>query len=211
MGTNYYARIIPTEEQKNKLKKYIDENDFTNIKKYVSKLYNTTGYVCSSDDNTLGGEVHLGKRSCGWKFLWNPNWYKKYKGHTELVEKENGTESVRWVSDGYDIVKYYDLTKDSIKEFIDKENIEIYDEYDEKQDKEEFWKMAISWGYEEGNEGWDDESYEQWEIENGPNYKPYDHETEYTKFIKECGFKVSKYNSDFMSDGMRFATTTSFS
>ena len=208
MGTNYYARIIPTEEQKNNLKKLINENNFSEIRKTVSSLYSTTERYCEED--LLNGEVHLGKRSAGWKFLWNPNWYKKYKGHTELVEKEEGYERARWVSDGYDILKFYDLTKKSIKEFIDRENIEIYDEYDEKQDKEEFWKMAISWGYEEGKEGWDSESYEQWEMKNNPNYKPYDYETDYVKFIKECGFNVSKYNSDFMSDGMRFATTTDF-
>ena len=27
MGTNFYARIIPSEERKNKLKKAIDNND----------------------------------------------------------------------------------------------------------------------------------------------------------------------------------------
>ena len=34
MGTNFYARIIPSEDSKTKLKKLIDNNDFNEIEKY---------------------------------------------------------------------------------------------------------------------------------------------------------------------------------
>ena len=70
--------------------------------------------------------------------------------------------------------------------------------------------MATKWGYEKEDEGWDGESYEEWEMKQNPNYKPFNHETDYSKFLKECGFKLNKYNTDFYSDGIRFATCTEF-
>ena len=40
---------------------------------------------------------------------------------------------------------------------------------------------------------------------------PNQYQTDYTRFINECGFKLSKYHTDFYSDGLRYATTTEFS
>ena len=210
MGTNYYGRIIPTKEQKEEIKDSIDKNDFTQIRKLIAARYYGPSYDYEIGDYTAG-EIHLGKRSAGWKFLWNPNWYKKIKGHTEWIDIEGGKRG-RWVQDGFDIVKFYDLTKESIKKFIDRDNIEIYNEYDEKQDKEEFWNMALNWGYnKDEKEGWDGEAYEEWEMKQNPNYKPIRHETDYSKFLESCGFKLNKYKTDFYSDGLRFATCTDFS
>ena len=39
MGTNYYARIIPSKSRKEKLKKMIDENRFDDIKDEVADMY----------------------------------------------------------------------------------------------------------------------------------------------------------------------------
>ena len=209
MGTNYFARIIPTKERKDKIKQAIDNNDFDEIRYLVNTTYSSPEYDYNGE-GYVGGEIHLGKRSGGWKFLWNPNWYKLLKGHTEWEEFEGG-RSGHWVDDGYDVFKYYDLTKKSIKEFIDREDVEIWDEYGEKQDKEEFWQMAVDWGYDKDDEGWDGETYEEWEKEQNPNRKTYDYHTEYSKFIEECGFKLNMYGTDFYSDGLRFATCTDFS
>ena len=130
------------------------------------------------------------------------------------MEKEangNGGYRLHWIDDGYDVFKYYDLTKESIKSFIDREDVEIYNEYDEKQDKKEFYEMAMNWGYDKDDEGWDGDSYEEWEHKRSSNYTPMNYETDYTRFIKELGFKTSKYNTDFYSDGIRFSTCTEFS
>lgn len=210
MGTNYYARIIPTKKRKDEIKEAIDDNDFTKIMYLVNNTYGTTTFNFE-ENKYCGGEIHLGKRSCGWKFLWNPNWYKMYKGHTEWVDNENGGKTGHWIEDGYDIFKYYDLTKESIKNFIDREDVEIYDEYNEKQDKEEFWKMALAWGYTGNEVGWDGESYEEWEKKQNPSRRTFDYANEYSRFINDCGFKTNKYNTDFYSDGLRFATSTDFS
>lgn len=53
MGTNFYARIIPSEERKNKLKKAIDNNDVEIIKDMYNRLY---GEV-TVDDNELDVDV----------------------------------------------------------------------------------------------------------------------------------------------------------
>lgn len=211
MGTNYYARILPTRKRKEEIKKAIDDNDFNKIEHLVNKTYGKPHYDYDDEKQYAGGEIHLGKRSCGWKFLWNPNWYKVLKGHSEKTDNSDGSYSYHWVDDGYDVFKYYDLTKVSIKSFIDREDVEIYDEYNEKQDKEEFYKMAMNWGYDKDNEGFDGDSYEEFEQKQNPNYRTINYESNYSRFINELGFKTNKYNTDFYSDGIRFSTCTEFS
>lgn len=192
MGTNFYARIIPTKERKEEIKKAIDEDDFPTVKELVEKTYySPTTY------SVEGGNVHLGKRSSGWKFLWNPNWSKIHKGHSEI---DSGGK-YKWINEGYAIHKYYDLTKQSITDFVNQANVVIYDEYNEKQNKQEFLDMAFGW-----NDGWDSESYLK---EMGGNAAIYT--SEYTQFLEQEGFTLSKTKADFFSDGLRFATHTEFS
>lgn len=208
MGTNYYGRKIPTLKRREEIKNAVDNNDFDEIKNLVHDTYALSHY--SYDTNTIvGGEIHLGKRSGGWKFLWNPNWYKTIEGHTEVEKIDEHCNRYHFVvDDEFKAIKIYDLTKKSIKEFIDREDIEIYDEYGEKQDKEEFWKMAIEWCAEDG---WDGETYEEWEENRNPYRRTYNYETDYCKFLEHHGFVLNKYKTDFYSDGLRFATCTEFS
>lgn len=129
MGTNFYARIIPAIEKQEELIKAIQDNDFDKIKTLVSTMYGSID-IDYSTDKIIGGEVHLGKRSGGWKFLWNPNIYtrRKYK-----------IEEMQLIIYGYEGKYLYPLTKEGIKSFIEREDVVIYDEYGEKQDKEEFY------------------------------------------------------------------------
>ena len=66
MGTNFYARRIPTQEEVAALHKCVDEIAMG---------------ICSVADMTdkieLGDDIHLGKRSAGWQFHWqsNPEYY----------------------------------------------------------------------------------------------------------------------------------------
>ena len=71
MGTNYYARILPDKKKKKYLKKLIDENQFFKIQEVVQEMYGESG------EYIPGAVIHLGKRSSGWKFLFNPN-YERY-------------------------------------------------------------------------------------------------------------------------------------
>ena len=79
MGTNYYARIIPSKARKSKLKQAIDEDRFDLIKELYNEMYS------ESNKYEEGSVIHLGKRSAGWKFLFNPN-YERYYKLTKYIE-----------------------------------------------------------------------------------------------------------------------------
>lgn len=211
MGTNYYARIIPTAKRKSQLCHLINvSNDFHKIINEINLTYGSFEVSCGEP---VGGEIHLGKRSSGWKFLWNPNWYKVLNGHLEWTDNGNGSRSGTWVEEPYSIYKVYDLNKESIKKFIDRKDVEIWDEYGEKQNKEEFWQMALSWiTNSNGSESFDSLSYEAYEREENPRWKTYTCSGDYINMLKEQGIQfISETKSDFYSDGLRFATTTEFS
>ena len=187
MGTNYYARILPTKERKEKLKKLIDEDKFHDVEEQFRELYVDT-------------EIHLGKRSAGWKFLFNPNYEK-----------------------------YYPLTKEGLLNFLKQDNIIIYNEYfkcnngkyeysddpDSASEEylwtpEQFMEMAINWGNNPDKPGWSGREYEEWEqSEHGrrPQYLMYGDSHE--QFWKDRGYNPEDYN--FFNDAMWWSTCCCFS
>ena len=181
MGTNYYLRIKPKKEELAKLKQLIDSDaDPSEILSTTTALFGDVSFDYSTRKLT-GGRLHLGKRSGGWKFLWNPNWYFN-----------NGI-----------VNKFYDLTKESIKAFIDNPNNIVIDEYNVKQDKEAFWEMALNW---EQPDGFDYASYIASE-------KPKNvfADSAKSEFWDMQGFETDIYGVDFYSDGLRFSTSLEFS
>lgn len=197
MSTNYYARIIPTKECKDEIKKAINADDFHLIKKLVEEIYGrlTMSY---EDSDLIGGEVHLGKRAGGWKFLWNPNVFVVRHGH---AEKDSTGSHYKWIEEPSTPLYLYPLTKKGLHDFIFREDVLIYDEYEELQDKEKFWQMALK------KEGWDTVDYER---ENPRHIYPVTGEL--TDLLKAEGYQfTSRSNSDFYSDGLRFAGFTDFS
>ena len=198
MGTNYYARILPTKERRKELHDAIEANDYHLVKKLSDELYGRIELDYDTHE-IVGGEVHLGKLSHGWKFLWNPNVFVIRQGHLE-----DTSSGRRYVPDP-SIPKYlYPLTKQGLHDFIFREDVLVYDEYGEEQDKEVFWKDALEWGQPDG---WDSASYEK-------EYKEhiYPVSGELTDLLKQEGYKFTSYsNSDFYSDGLRFAGYTDFS
>lgn len=197
MGTNYYAYIIPSKERKKELCEAIEANDFHLIQQLTNEMY---GRLERNFDNELiGGEVHLGKVSAGWKFLWNPNVYVVRNGHMEDV---NGSR--KYIPDPDTPLYLYPLTKQGLHNFIFRDDVLIYDEYEELQDKEEFWQMALSHGQKDG---WDAAGYEK----KYPKHI-YPVTGELTDLLKAEGYQfTSMSNSDFYSDGLRFAGYTDFS
>lgn len=206
MSTNYYARILPTKERKKELYDAIEANDFPLINKLTEEMYGSLRRDWDCED-TIGGVIHLGKRSGGWKFLWNPNVFVIRHGHSE--KDSNG--NYKWVEEPSTPLYTYPLTKKGLHDFIFRDDILIYDEYDELQDKEEFWNMALSWGYKEDDKGWDSASYEAYERKEN-HYTSYPVTGELTDLLKAEGYKFTTYtNSDFYSDGLRFAGYIEFS
>lgn len=206
MGCNFYANIIPTKERKKELHDAIEANDFSLINKLHKEMYDNI-YIDYDSTEIEGGVVHLGKMSAGWKFLWNPNVYIIRHGHLEDI---NGRRT--WVEDPNTGKYVYPLTKQGLHDFIFREDVLIYDEYGELQDKEEFWKDALEWGSNREGGGWDAASYEAYEMKRDVNYRLYPVTGELIDFLKNEGYKFTSWtNSDFYSDGLRFASSTEFS
>ena len=206
MSTNYYAKIIPSKKRKKELFDAIEADDFSLINKLTSEMYGSLMKDWDSNE-LIGGVVHLGKASGGWKFLWNPNIYLVRNGHSVKTEIEPGHYSYKWIEEPNTAKYLYPLTKKGIKAFIDREDVVIYDEYGEKQDKEEFWDMAIHWTTWQGKEAWDADSYHKAHFTE----REWSCKSEFTDLLEMEGFELSEYKSDFFSDGLRFATSTEFS
>jgi hypothetical protein len=64
MGTNFYARIIPSEKAKQELIDAINDDQYDVIEDLASELYGAR-----NEYTGIGARIHLGKRSGGWKFL----------------------------------------------------------------------------------------------------------------------------------------------
>lgn len=116
MGTNFY-KVLPAPED------YLDQIDQVaeDIKRdlvsYQELSYETKEKLDNLDKSKR--TIHLGKRSCGWQFLWNHN---------------NG--------------EYYDVNIDSIKEFLESPG-HIEDEYGKVFTVEQFFEEEIKnflWG-----------------------------------------------------------------
>lgn len=131
MGTNYYripkgAEMIKREQ---KLRMRIDEMDSINPSQiergFRSISVGEWDSISPWEEFLEGTNIHLGKRSSGWKFLWNWNDSKYYKTKKELFEfirsgrvvDEYGREmnvdefiqmALEWgQEDGWDIETYY--------------------------------------------------------------------------------------------------------
>lgn len=192
MGTNYYAKIAPKDRDKMNLISLVansEPKDYDYILDLATQMYGSTDTY-----RTEGGVIHLGKASSGWKFLWNPNqWllpvnYYDFDKHEVIPEQK--------------LIKYYDLTMQSIIDFINRDDVTIEDEYHEQFDPEAFIKIA----FEDYSDGLDSnsaraEGYEtSWDM------------SERQKQWIELGYSFdSIYQSDFYSDGLRFSTSVDFS
>ena len=211
MGTNFYARKIPTHARKTVLCELIQHSmDFNEIEDTIRETYGS--FTVNFDGHPIGGEIHLGKRSGGWKFLWNPNIYIIRHGHTEWIDNGNGSRTGKWINEPDTYYYLYPLTKEGIWNFINQDDIEVYDEYGEKQDKKEFFDMAINWTTWRDEEAWDSKTYIEYEREKNPNWVVYKCSGDYIDMLEEQGITfISEDKSDFYSDGLRFATNTEFS
>lgn len=183
MGTNFYARIIPSEKAKQELIDAINNDNPDLVEELTQELYGTRNEYTGH-----GARIHLGKRSGGWKFLWNPNVVKVW-------DNDLGDYT-------HDFV--YRLTRDGITSFVMREDVEITDEYDEVQDPAEFLEMAFTW-CKDGLDGKEYQTNPKYASSRGTYYP--DHER--NNFWRSLGYEPEYY--DFYSDGLRFSTSVSFS
>lgn len=207
MGTNYYARITPSKKRKDELCNLIQNSmDFRRINELVKETYGRPDYPDYETGTVKAGEIHLGKSSYGWKFLWDPNLYEIRQGHMEYDDVNDPEHHHgKYVDDPSKAFAFYELTQNGLKEFIDREDVEVYDEYGDIQDKEEFWNFVIN------KTGIDAKQYEEEVSKGGLSRNAYIRETDYTKFLSSIGYDIKWPYHDFYSDGLRFATNTDFS
>lgn len=67
MGTNFYIRQRVSQQQKEEIINSINKENWYNLKQLIPK------------------EIHIGKRSCGWKFLWNANHFQYFNPNKESL------------------------------------------------------------------------------------------------------------------------------
>jgi len=143
MGTNVYMRRIPTEAQKEELKRLLKKQYEDSIESIDrdEDLRPAEGDWQLADEiektrKRIYEEVHIGKRSCGWKFLFAPS------------------------------PAHYDETKESILQFIHQDGWQLFDEYGDKIDPDKFWDEYVTCM----EDGWTGETYDRWEREQGHYY-----------------------------------------
>lgn len=106
MGTNFYVKTKLTSKQKDEIRHYLLEDRYDIIKALLDEVE----------------DIHIGKQSAGWKFLWDVNNFKYFgKSKQEmfdwLKDKDIIDEGNRHytfeqflkrirIVDGYDIVGY---------------------------------------------------------------------------------------------------------
>jgi len=90
MGTNFYRipSVKDMEDKKNLLQTRVRQIEVTPksiFRKFsIDQNSNTLEYVTPWDEFIDGLEIHLGKRSMGWKFCWNFHDNKYYQNKEEL-------------------------------------------------------------------------------------------------------------------------------
>ena len=195
MGTNYFARILPPTDKLTELKNLIDDDDFEAIKELTTALYGE--YTVDFDGNPTGGIVHLGKKSYGWEFLWNPNVYMVKHWHIE-----NG----RLIRDPSTPYYTYPLNKEGILNFINRDDVVLMDEYNEEISKEEF----IGTAFIKQNGECNITTYYQ----KHPNEYRYQYKVanDLVEYLQSQSIELDPdTHSEFYSDGLRFSTSTEFS
>lgn len=83
MGTNFYLKKKLSSNLKEQVKEFLDNDDYESVKDILDSVE----------------PIHIGKRSYGWKFLWDVNNFNYYRP----VEKE----VYEWLKNSGEIVDEY--------------------------------------------------------------------------------------------------------
>lgn len=109
MGTNFYLRKRLSIEEKETAKSYINEDRYDELRELLPE------------------KIHIGKRSGGWKFLWDAHYFKYFEPTKESL--------IGWLKSG-DIFNEYgeyftfdQFRNEELKGFLDKGyDIESYEQ-----------------------------------------------------------------------------------
>lgn len=191
MGTNFYAKRKVLDDTLQAIKRTVDimlQSETDQV-----RLLNMEVLKELCERTLEDSDIHLGKRSAGWQFLWDHN-------------------------DG----KFYHLSLKGIHRFVKEEcgNV-VYDEYGDVYSWEDFIKEEIGYCLYQGEKYWNGEAYNRWvlsddvdEFNNSESMKRIAREylNEPKKVITICDKEYETYCHDFTTkDGLRFASSTDFS
>ena len=134
MGTNYYAVIPVKSRDKERAKSLVDSNEFKEAIELIEQF---------------NKKIHLGKRSAGWKFLFDSNDLKYFEPTREglnkffsdnhvIIKDEYGKvftvdsfwEEIEDVLDkGWDLETYYRDNPGELKYFCESRISKVFDKY----------------------------------------------------------------------------------
>lgn len=96
MGTNFYMRVPMADGVKDSMRDALENERFDELKDII-------------DEHQKNSEIHLGKRSCGWQFLWDMNENKYFKDNLVSIKEwlrqmiDNGGTLVNEYGEEFDI------------------------------------------------------------------------------------------------------------
>lgn len=127
MGTNYYWRPLITEEEREKL---LEKT------KNVKTLQEIKDFICNDILKEREYEVHIGKSSCGWQFLFYLG-IRKYTCGQSLKKEDID----KWFRSGIIVDEYGDeISVDDFWVLVDtKKNAMDYDQYYKKNPKDAYY------------------------------------------------------------------------
>lgn len=151
MGTNYYLRKKTSNIDKEKILSYLD-SEYEKLRKQVSiNIYDLDMsledfcYEIKLNNAPYIEEIHIGKRSFGWQFLWD------YHGG-----------------------KYYRASLEDIKKFLSNPDYEIVDEYGETYTFEQFFNEEVGKSLYEGRNGLEEGLSSYFFISDGLRFSNYE-------------------------------------
>lgn len=122
MGTNFYLLKKLSSEKKKEAIKAVEEDNYDAAREILS-------------DNGLS--THIGKRSSGWRFLWNANDFIYFKPNAESLKE--------WLKSG-DIIDEYgrkytyeQFINEEIGEFLDENLLHLKTYYEKERSREEYY------------------------------------------------------------------------
>lgn len=151
MGTNYYLRKKTSNIDKEKILSYLD-SEYEKLRKQVSiNIYDLDMsledfcYEIKLNNAPYIEEIHIGKRSYGWQFLWD-----------------------------YHNSKYYQANLEDIKKFLSNPDYEIVDEYGETYTFEQFFNEEVGKSLYEGRNGLEEGLSSYFFISDGLRFSNYE-------------------------------------
>ena len=129
MGTNFYIRKKIKESDKRTIQELLDKDDMDGVAIYAKENPN---------------EIHIGKRSYGWKFLWDAHEFRYFNPDVESIHEflRSGTIVDEYgeeytfeqflddipIDEGYDIEEYYQNNCNELRHYESENTLKRFEQ-----------------------------------------------------------------------------------